>query len=66
MALYGTGSNVNQTTDVSAGNYGSSTAIPVITVDSDKRISAINTTSITLDASINSNEIVGDVGTYAF
>ena len=66
MALYGTGSNVNQTTDVSAGNYGSSTAIPVITVDSDKRISAINTTSITLDASINSNASVGDVGTYAF
>ena len=66
MALYGTGSNVNQTTDVSAGNYGSSTAIPIITVDSDKRISAINTTSITLDASINSNASVGDVGTYAF
>ena len=40
MALYGTGSNVNQTTDVSAGNYGSASAIPVITVDSDKRISA--------------------------
>ena len=41
MALYGTGSNVNQTTDVSAATYGSGNAIPVITVDSDKRISAI-------------------------
>ena len=38
MALYGTGSNVNQTTDVSAGNYGSASAIPIITVDSDKRL----------------------------
>jgi cytoskeletal protein CcmA (bactofilin family) len=66
MALYGTGSNVNQTTDVSAGNYGSASAIPVITVDSDKRISAINTAAITLDASVNANASVGDVGTYAF
>ena len=66
MALYGTGSNVNQTTDVSAGNYGSSTAIPIITIDSDKRISAINTASVTTDASVNANASLGDVGTYAF
>ena len=66
MALYGTGSNVNQTTDVSAGNYGSTSAVPVITVDSDKRISAINTATIVLDATVNANASVGDVGTYAF
>ena len=66
MALYGTGSNVNQTTDVSAGNYGSASAVPIITVDSDKRISAINTASIVLDATVNANASVGDVGTYAF
>ena len=66
MALYGTGSNVNQTTDVSAGTYGSTGAVPVITVDSDKRISAINTATIVLDATVNANASVGDVGTYAF
>ena len=66
MALYGTGSNVNQTTDVSAGNYGSSTAIPIITIDSDKRISAINTASVTTDATVNANASIGGVGTYAF
>tara|TARA_Y100000748_G_C15442516_1_gene467768 strand:- start:75 stop:785 length:711 start_codon:yes stop_codon:yes gene_type:complete len=65
MALYGTGSNVNQTTDVSAGNYGSGNAIPVITVDSDKRISAINTSSVTY-ATLNANATVGSVGSYAF
>ena len=65
MALYGTGSNVNQTTDVSAGDYGSGNAIPVITVDSDKRISAINTSSVTY-ATLNANANVGTVGSYAF
>ena len=65
MALYGTGSNVNQTTDVTAGNYGSGNAIPVITVDSDKRISAINTSSVTY-ATLNANATVGSVGSYAF
>ena len=65
MALYGTGSNVNQTTDVSAGNYGSGNAIPVITVDSDQRISAINTSSVTY-ATLNANATVGTVGSYAF
>ena len=65
MALYGTGSNVNQTTDVSAGNYGSGNAIPVITIDSDQRISAINTSSVTY-ATLNANATVGTVGSYAF
>ena len=65
MALYGTGSNVNQTTDVSAGNYGSGNAIPVLTVDSDQRISAINTSSVTY-ATLNANANVGTVGSYAF
>ena len=65
MALYGTGSNVNQTTDVSAGTYGSGNAIPVITVDSDQRISAINTSSVTY-ATLNANATVGSVGSYAF
>ena len=65
MALYGTGSNVNQTTDVSAGDYGSGNAIPVITIDSDKRISAINTSSVTY-ATLNANATVGSVGSYAF
>ena len=67
MALYGNGSNVNHTTDVSsATNYGSSSAVPVITIDGNQRISAINTASISLDASVNANASVGDVGTYAF
>jgi hypothetical protein len=66
MALYGDGSNVNKTTSVSAGNYGGSSAVPVITIDSNQRISAINTASITLTAAINANASVGDVGTYAF
>ena len=65
MALYGTGSNVNQTTDVSAATYGSGNAIPVITVDSDQRISAINTSSVTY-ATLNANATVGSVGSYAF
>ena len=65
MALYGTGSNVNQTTDVSAGDYGSGNAIPVLTVDSDQRISAINTSSVTY-ATLNANATVGSVGSYAF
>ena len=66
MALYGDGSNVNKTTSVSAGNYGGSSAVPVITVDANQRISAINTASITLTAAINANASVGDIGTYAF
>jgi len=66
MALYGDGSNVNKTVSVSAGTYGGSNAVPVITVDSNQRISAINTASITLTAAINANASAGDIGTYAF
>ena len=66
MALYGDGSNVNKTTDATAATYGSSSAVPVITVDGNQRISSISNQSITLDASINANASVGDVGTYAF
>ena len=66
MALYGDGSNVNKTTSASAATYGSSSAVPVITVDANQRISSISNQSITLDASINANASVGDVGTYAF
>ena len=66
MALYGDGSNVNKTTSASAATYGSSSAIPIITVDANQRISSISNQSITLDASINANASVGDVGTYAF
>ena len=67
MALYGDGSNVNKTTDATASTtFGSASAVPQITVDGNQRISAINNVSITLDASINANASVGDVGTYAF
>ena len=66
MALYGDGSNVNKTTSANAATYGSSSAVPVITVDANQRISSISNQSITLDASINANASVGDVGTYAF
>ena len=66
MAIYGNAANANVTVDASAGNYGSSNAIPVITVDSDKRISAINEASLTLDASVNTNSSTGDIGTYGF
>ena len=66
MALYGDGSNVNKTTDATPQTYGSSSAVPVITVDANQRISTISNQSITLDASINANASVGDVGTYAF
>jgi hypothetical protein len=66
MALYGDGSNVNKTVSASAGTYGGSSAVPIITVDANQRISSINTASISLSAAINANASVGDVGTYAF
>tara|TARA_Y100001963_G_scaffold57602_1_gene80593 strand:- start:563 stop:1384 length:822 start_codon:yes stop_codon:yes gene_type:complete len=65
MAFHGTGSNVNQTVSVNAATYGSGNAIPVITVDSNKRISAINTASVTY-GTLNANTNVGSVGSYAF
>ena len=66
MALYGTGSNVNQTVSVNAGTYGGNTNnyIRSIVVDGNKRISAINTASIT--ATLGTNSTVGTVGSYAF
>jgi len=67
MALYGDGSNVNKTTSATAStNFGSASAVPVISVDANQRISAINTASISLNAAINANASVGDIGTYAF
>ena len=65
MAFHGTGSNVNQTTSVNAGTYGSGNAIPVITIDANKRVSAINTSSITY-TTLNANATAGSVGSYAF
>ena len=65
MAFHGTGSNVNQTTSVNAGSYGSGNAIPVITIDSNKRVSAINTSSVTY-STLNANTTTGSVGSYAF
>ena len=65
MAFHGTGSNVNQTTSVNAGTYGSGNAIPVITIDSNKRVSAINTSSVTY-TTLNANATAGSVGSYAF
>ena len=65
MALHGTGSNVNQTTSVNAATYGSGNAIPVITVDSNKRISAINTSSVTY-GTLTAGATVGSIGSYAF
>ena len=66
MALYGNGANVNVTVDANSGTYGSATAIPVITVSGNKRISSISNQSISLNAAINANASTGDVGTYAF
>jgi len=64
MAIYGQGSNITQTTDATAGTYGSANQVGQITIDSDQRISGITNVSIT--ASINANASTGDVGTYAF
>jgi hypothetical protein len=67
MALYGDGSNVNKTTDATASTtFGSANAYPLITVDGNQRISAINNQAISLNAAINANASVGDIGTYAF
>jgi hypothetical protein len=66
MPLYGDGVNVTKTTSATAATYGSANAIPIITVDANQRISAINTTALTLTAAINANASAGDIGTYAF
>ena len=43
MAFHGNAANLNVTTDVSSGTYGSGNAIPVINIDSSGRLNAINT-----------------------
>ena len=65
MAFHGNGANINVTTDVSAGTYGSGNAIPVINIDSSGRLNAINTSSVTY-STLNANANVGSVGSYAF
>ena len=65
MAFHGNGANINVTTDVSAGTYGSGNAIPVINIDSSGRLNAINTSSVTY-STLNANANVGTVGSYAF
>tara|TARA_R100001079_G_scaffold102399_2_gene67820 strand:- start:713 stop:1453 length:741 start_codon:yes stop_codon:yes gene_type:complete len=65
MAFHGNAANLNVTTDVSAGTYGSGNAIPVINIDSDGRLNSINTSSVTY-STLNANANVGTVGSYAF
>ena len=65
MAFHGNAANLNVTTDVSAGNYGSGNAIPVINIDSSGRLNSINESSVTY-STLNANANVGSVGSYAF
>ena len=65
MAFHGNAANLNVTTDVSAGTYGSGNAIPVINIDSSGRLNSINTSSVTY-STLNANANVGSVGSYAF
>ncbi len=65
MAFHGNAANLNVTTDVSAGNYGSGNAIPVINIDSSGRLNSINTSSVTY-GTLNANANVGTIGSYAF
>ena len=65
MAFHGNAANLNVTTDVSAGTYGSGNAIPVINIDSSGRLNAINTSSVTY-STLNANANVGTIGSYAF
>ena len=65
MAFHGNAANLNVTTDVSAGTYGSGNAIPVINIDSSGRLNSINTASVTY-STLNANANVGTVGSYAF
>jgi len=65
MAFHGNAANLNVTTDVSAGTYGSGNAIPVINIDSSGRLNSINTSSVTY-GTLNANANVGTVGSYAF
>jgi len=65
MAFHGNAANLNVTTDVSSGTYGSGNAIPVINIDSSGRLNAINTSSVTY-STLNANANVGTIGSYAF
>ena len=65
MAFHGNAANLNVTTDVSAGNYGSGNAIPVINIDSSGRLNSINTSSVTY-STLTAGATVGSVGSYAF
>ena len=65
MAFHGNAANANVTTDVSAGTYGSGNAIPVITIDANGRLDAINTSSVTY-GTLNAGATVGSIGSYAF
>ena len=65
MAFHGNAANANVTTDVSAGTYGSGNAIPVITIDANGRLDAINTASVTY-STLNAGATVGSIGSYAF
>ena len=65
MAFHGNAANANVTTDVSAGTYGDGNNIPTIEIDSDGRLNAIGTASVTY-STLNANANVGTVGSYAF
>ena len=65
MAFHGNAANANVTTDVSAGTYGDGNNIPVITIDANGRLDAINTSSVTY-STLNAGATVGSVGSYAF
>ena len=65
MAFHGNAANLNVTTDVTAGNYGSGNAIPVINIDSSGRLNSINTSSVTY-STLTAGATVGSVGSYAF
>ena len=65
MAFHGNAANANVTTDVSAGTYGDGNNIPVITIDANGRLDAINTASVTY-GTLNAGATVGSIGSYAF
>ena len=64
MAIYGSGSNITNTTDASAGTYGNANQVARVVIDNDGRVDSVSNVAIT--ASINANASVGDIGTYAF
>ena len=65
MAFHGNAANANVTTDVSAATYGDGNNIPVITIDANGRLDAINTASVTY-STLTAGATVGSVGSYAF